>query len=90
MHFERHLSNVLLLLALVDIWKLPSTVIAKDTLKYFGPLGAILYYTKTVLIHRSNHKQAISEMNRAAEQIVSDKVCILYLQLPICDLFHFT
>ncbi|VDM35823.1 unnamed protein product [Hydatigera taeniaeformis] len=58
------------------IWKLPSTVIAKDTLKYFGPLGAILYYTKSVLIHRSNHERAILEMNRAAEQIVNDKVSL--------------
>ncbi|KAL5970220.1 1-acyl-sn-glycerol-3-phosphate acyltransferase alpha [Taenia solium] len=58
------------------IWKLPSTVIAKDTLKYFGPLGAILYYTKSILIHRSNHEKAISEMNRAAEQIMNDKVSL--------------
>uniref|UniRef100_A0A5K3ERC4 1-acyl-sn-glycerol-3-phosphate acyltransferase n=1 Tax=Mesocestoides corti TaxID=53468 RepID=A0A5K3ERC4_MESCO len=61
-------------LSLLDIWNQRCTVIAKNSLKYFGPLGAILYYTKTILIHRSDHKKAIDEMNRTAELIVKDEV----------------
>ncbi|VDD80533.1 unnamed protein product [Mesocestoides corti] len=65
---------ILFALALLDIWNQRCTVIAKNSLKYFGPLGAILYYTKTILIHRSDHKKAIDEMNRTAELIVKDEV----------------
>nr|CDS28895.1 expressed protein [Hymenolepis microstoma] len=60
-------------LTLSDIWKYPSTVIGKDSLKYFGPLGAILYFTKVILIHRGDHAKALSEMHRAAEIIKNDK-----------------
>lgn len=59
---------------MADIWKLPSTVIGKNTLKYFGPLGAILYYTKVILINRSNHAKAIDEMKKTADLVVKDKV----------------
>ncbi|KAM7534915.1 hypothetical protein Aperf_G00000098020 [Anoplocephala perfoliata] len=61
------------ILSIVDLWKCPSTIIAKSSLKYFGPLGAILYYSKVILINRSSHAQAISELNRTAEIIKKDK-----------------
>ncbi|VUZ38533.1 unnamed protein product [Hymenolepis diminuta] len=61
-------------LTLSDVWRYPSTVIAKNSLKYLGPLGAILYFTKVILIHRGDHAKALSEMNRAAEIIRNDKV----------------
>ncbi|KAM7536111.1 hypothetical protein Aperf_G00000098031 [Anoplocephala perfoliata] len=64
------------ILSLMDLWKCPSTAIAKNSLKYFGPLGAILYYTKTIFIHRSSHEKALAEMNRAAEIIKRDKANI--------------
>lgn len=34
-----------------------------------------MYYTKVILIDRSCHSQAISEMNRVAGIIERDKVC---------------
>ncbi|KAM3175684.1 hypothetical protein ACTXT7_008042 [Hymenolepis weldensis] len=61
-------------LTLSDVWGYPSTVIAKNSLKYLGPLGAILYFTKVILIHRGDHAKALSELNRAAEIIKNDKV----------------
>ncbi|VDO03449.1 unnamed protein product [Rodentolepis nana] len=61
-------------LSLCDVWKYPSTVIAKNSLKYFGSLGAILYFTKVILIHRGDHAKALSEMQRTAEIIKNDKV----------------
>jgi len=61
-------------LALSDLWREPSSVIAKHSLRYLGMLGVILHYTKIICIKRSNHAQAIASLRKTAELVKKDKI----------------
>ncbi|VDL87719.1 unnamed protein product [Schistocephalus solidus] len=55
-------------------WVEPSSVIAKEVLRYFGPVGLIMHYCKMIFIRRSNHEKALEVMREAAELVKRDKI----------------
>uniref|UniRef100_A0A0V0J6S9 1-acylglycerol-3-phosphate O-acyltransferase n=1 Tax=Schistocephalus solidus TaxID=70667 RepID=A0A0V0J6S9_SCHSO len=61
-------------LSLCDLWREPSSVIAKEVLRYFGPVGLIMHYCKMIFIRRSNHEKALEVMREAAELVKRDKI----------------
>ncbi|BHF72853.1 hypothetical protein SprV_0401592400 [Sparganum proliferum] len=61
-------------LSLCDLWKKPSSIIAKDTLRYYGPIGLIMHYSRVIFIKRNNHEKAIEVMRKTADLIKRDKI----------------
>ncbi|KAH8851873.1 1-acyl-sn-glycerol-3-phosphate acyltransferase [Schistosoma japonicum] len=61
------------------IWPKRCAVVSKASLKFIGPLGLIIWLSRTITIDRSHHSDAISTMDKAAEAAKRDQVSALYL-----------
>ncbi|KAH8851874.1 1-acyl-sn-glycerol-3-phosphate acyltransferase beta [Schistosoma japonicum] len=58
------------------IWPKRCAVVSKASLKFIGPLGLIIWLSRTITIDRSHHSDAISTMDKAAEAAKRDQVSV--------------
>lgn len=56
------------------LWREPSSVIVKDTLRYVGLGWPMMYFTKILPIVRNNHEKAMATMREALDMVKNDHV----------------